>query len=212
MLLEEAVLRRYGGVEVLIDKGADIYRIINKQIVKDEQGKETIYGRTLLHLAVYPPQKARGLLYQHKWKKIYDWLKEESRKNKNPIPLARQEAPAPEVAMKEAAEKELHTLKINEYIDRINSWNILDHLPSRVVIEQLLKNGLGSDEINMKEMPNSNSSPYDIIRSDYEEISGEKSLFYKEIKEKNYFPIGELFEEKCGITDGIFHRNKPRQR
>jgi hypothetical protein len=68
-LLEEVVLRRVYGVKALIDKGAAMHRVVNKQIIKDKQGNPVEYGRTLLHLAVYPPQRARELLDQHKQKK-----------------------------------------------------------------------------------------------------------------------------------------------
>jgi hypothetical protein len=65
-LLEAALLCHFRyAVEVFIEKGADIYRIANKQVVNEKK-----YGRTLLHLAVYPPQKVQKLLAQHSQKKI----------------------------------------------------------------------------------------------------------------------------------------------
>ncbi|MDR1906655.1 MAG: hypothetical protein LBQ03_00295 [Puniceicoccales bacterium] len=186
-LLEEAVLRQStSAVEVLIEKGASIYRITEKQVV---DGRE--YGRTLLHLAVYPPQKVQKLLNKHKWKKIYNG------KNKNPVPLSRQEAPAPEIAEKEALKKELYNLPINDYITRMNSWTILDHSPLPPMVEILLNHGLGKEEINMQKTP-SGQSPLDIARSNSGELL--KLLFptygLKDVTDSNRDKLLKLLEAK----------------
>ncbi|MDR1366884.1 MAG: hypothetical protein LBJ13_03190, partial [Puniceicoccales bacterium] len=155
---------------ILVDKGANIYGITNKQIVKDEHGKETIYGRTLLHLAVYPPQKARELLDQHKQKKggtIH-------------------------------TPKELYKLEIDDYISRIDIRG--DLLSPRVgFVKELLDCGLGVKEINMQEVHNGLSPSVTAHHCSQKLLKSklQQSEFHKDTK-KEYDAIDKLFNEKLG--------------
>jgi hypothetical protein len=65
--LEEAILRgNLNAVDVLIKRGADLNRIVGPRIIEDRYGnKREKYGRTLLHLAVYSPEKMRVLMNAH---------------------------------------------------------------------------------------------------------------------------------------------------
>ncbi|MDR0740640.1 MAG: hypothetical protein LBF34_02940 [Puniceicoccales bacterium] len=203
-LLEEAVLRRNYRMKDLIDKGADIHRITNKQVERDEHGniKRVKYGRTLLHLAVYPPQKVRELLYQHKWKKIHKSMDELAKKNKKPTRPTIPEAPAPEVARKEALEKALHKREIDAYISCINNWDDLLS-PQEKGVKELLDCGLGIEEITLQEAPDEErppKSPEEIVRDCIQKLLESKlqqSEFHKAVK-KHYDAIDKLFKEQKG--------------
>jgi hypothetical protein len=65
--LEEAILRgNPKAVEILIQKGADVNKIVKPQEIKDRYGnKSWKHGRTLLHLSVYTPEKMHRLWEVH---------------------------------------------------------------------------------------------------------------------------------------------------
>jgi hypothetical protein len=65
--LEEAILRsNLEAVDILIKRGADVNRIVGPRIIEDRYGnKREKYGRILLHLAVYSPEKMCNLWNSH---------------------------------------------------------------------------------------------------------------------------------------------------
>jgi hypothetical protein len=167
-LLEEIVLRRVYGVKALIDKGADIHRVVNRQVIKDKQGNPIEYGRTLLHLAVYPPQRARELLDQHR------------RKKGGTIHTP----------------KELYKLEIDDYISRISIREDLLS-PRTGFVEELLDCGLGVKEIIMREAPNKVSPSVIVLDCSRKLLKSklQQSQFHKDAK-KNYDAIDKLFNKK----------------
>jgi hypothetical protein len=168
-LLEEVVLTRSGlSVKPLIDKGADIYRVTNRQVIKNEQGKiMSQYGRTLLHLAVYPPQRARKLLDEHRQKKggtVY-------------------------------TPKELYKLGIDNYISRISVQEDLLS-PREKDVKELLDCGFGLKEIIMGETPNGTSPSVTALYWKKELLKLKSKSKAHEKMHEEYEKIDELFNER----------------
>jgi hypothetical protein len=119
-------------------------------------------------LAVYPPQKARELLDQHRQKK----------------------GGTPQTP------KELYNLEIDDYISRINSREDLLS-PRAEFVKELLDCGLGIKEIIMQETAPNGVSPNGIVHWWKTELSKSKpkSNFHKDVR-KEYDAIEELFNKK----------------
>jgi hypothetical protein len=195
-LLEEVVLTRSGlSVKPLIDKSTDIYRVTGYK----EVYKAAPVGRTLLHLAVYSPPKARKLLLQH-------------RQEKEKLQGKPQERPTREEAKKMALERELCNLSINDYIERIHLGSEL-WSPEPEVMEELLddepgRKGLDDEMINMKETSSGDSltgnAAYDLVGLYLERLSNPKSnsCFYQKIKEQ-YEKIKKLFDKTCEFDETL---------
>jgi hypothetical protein len=169
-------------VEVLIDKGADVSRVASGQVEKDKYGN--VRMNTAARLCSWWDtlfQKERPL-DQHNRKK-------------------RQGILEPEFAKQEALQAESDKLKIDEYKAHINSWELLNQVPSRAGIKSLFKGGLGTEELTMRERSDG-PSPYDIIYVDDKNMS-KSTPFHREIKEKSHSKIGKLLEDKCGNTTGF---------
>ncbi|MDR2812420.1 MAG: hypothetical protein LBB05_01335 [Puniceicoccales bacterium] len=210
-LLEEVVLARSGlSVKPLIDKGADIHRVTGYK----EVHKADPVGRTLLHLAVYPPPTARKLLLQHRQEKLQG---------------KPQERPTREEAKKIALERELCNLPIDKYIERIHSENELLS-PEYKTVKELLDNEpdrkgqldqnwfhrseLNKEKIRMEETTghSPDDAPYDIVESNLGKLSKPKSnsRFHPKVKEQ-YEKIKELFDETCGFTEGDGIKERRRE-
>ncbi|MDR1434810.1 MAG: hypothetical protein LBI77_00175, partial [Puniceicoccales bacterium] len=156
-LLEEAILRGlFGEVKILIKKGADVYKITNHDVDRDENGKvKNEYGRTLFHLAVYGPEKMQKLLNQYKEEKKEEYMSKHAKEWKG-FPI------------KKDPNENFSNLSINKYISKQESRSTFSY-PTRGILRELFDGGLGKKEMGMPERRNG-LTPYVIAENYYKKI------------------------------------------